>query len=318
MTALRVVVAGAGVIGRRQAAAVRAQGDVVVGFADPQLSRAEQLAAEFGAAAYGDLAALPGGAADVAIIASPSRAHHAQAITVLGQGLDVLVEKPHRVPGEAPGPLAEAIASSGKRYFVGMTTRHWPGMRAAARAIAEGRLGRLLSYTDRLQYRLGPSDLAPWYFDPVTSGGGALLTNGVHALDRARALLGSPLSLRSSALETVFPDHPCEDSAHLCLQADSGVPVTLDILWSPYPPAGTGVQVNGTEGVARVEMDGSWLVVTTTGQQRGGAITPDEPFRLQWQAFRDGEPGFGLSDLEPTLAIIEAAYAGTADAKRAR
>jgi ABC-type dipeptide/oligopeptide/nickel transport system ATPase component len=93
--------------------------------------------------------------------------------------MDVLVEKPHRIPGQDPQALAEAIASSGKRYFVGMTTRHWPGVRAAARAAADGRLGRPLAYTDRIAYRLGPSDLAPWYFDPKTSGGGALLTNGV-------------------------------------------------------------------------------------------------------------------------------------------
>ena len=170
----------------------------------------------------------------MAVIASPSWAHHAQAVTLLGQGMDVLVEKPHRIPGQAPQALAEAIASSGKRYFVGMTTRHWPGVRAAARAAADGRLGRPLAYTDRIAYRLGPSDLAPWYFDPKTSGGGALLTNGVHAIDRARALLDSPLGLRSSALETVFPGHQCEDSAQLTLQAGNGVPVTLGILWSPY------------------------------------------------------------------------------------
>jgi predicted dehydrogenase len=308
VTALRVVIVGAGVIGRRQAGAVRALGDEVVAIADPDLPRAERLAAEFGAAAYGDLAALPAAAADVAVIASPSWAHHAQAVTLLGQGMDVLVEKPHRIPGQAPQALAEAIASSGKRYFVGMTTRHWPGVRAAARAAADGRLGRPLAYTDRIAYRLGPADLAPWYFDPKTSGGGALLTNGVHAIDRARALLDSPLGLRSSALETVFPAHQCEDSAQLTLQARNGVPVTLGILWSPYAPAGTGLQIDGTEGVARVEMDGSWVVATAAGEERGGAVSLDEPFRAQWQAFRDGEPGFGLDDLEPTLALIEEIY----------
>jgi predicted dehydrogenase len=308
MTALRVVIVGAGVIGRRQADAVRALGDEVAGFADPDLARAEQLAADYGAAAYDDPAALPAGTADAAVIASPSWAHHAQAVTLLEQGLDVLVEKPHRIPGEAPGPLAEAIAASGRRYFVGMTTRHWPGVRAAARAVADGRLGRLLSYADRIQYQLGPDDLPPWYFDPKTSGGGALLTNGVHVLDRARALLGAPLELVSGSLETIFPGHGCEDAAHLTLRTEAGVPVTLDIVWSPYPPAGTGLQITGTDGVARVEMDGSWLVATAAGEERGGAITLDEPFRRQWQAFRGNEPGFGLDDLEPTLAVIEEIY----------
>jgi predicted dehydrogenase len=308
VTALRVVIVGAGVIGRRQADAVRALGDQVVGFADPDLARAQRLAADYGAAAYPDPAALPAGLADAAVIASPSFAHHAQAVVLLEQGMDVLVEKPHRIPGEAPGTLAKAIAASGRRYFVGMTTRHWPGMRAAARAVADGRLGRLLSYADRIQYRLGPDDLAPWYFDPKTSGGGAVLTNGVHSLDRARALLSAPLELRASTLATVFPGHGCEDVAHLELRTAAGLPVTLDVAWSPYQPAGTGLQITGTDGVARVEMDGSWLVATVAVEERGGAITLDEPFRRQWQAFRDHEPGFGLDDLEPTLAIIEEIY----------
>jgi predicted dehydrogenase len=308
VTAIRVVIVGAGVIGRRQADAVRALGDQVAGFTDPDLARAEQLAAEFGAAAYRDPAALPAGTADAAVIASPSWAHCPQAVSLLGQGMDVLVEKPHRIPGEAPEPLARAIAATGQRYFVGMTTRHWPGLRAAARAVADGRLGRLLSYTDRIQYRLGPDDLAPWYFDPKISGGGALLTNGVHAIDRARAVLGAPLELLSSTMETVFPGHRCEDAAHLALRTDRGVPVTLDIAWSPYRPPGTGLQINGTDGVARVEMDGSWLVATADGEEHGDPIGVDEPFRRQWQAFRDGEAGFGLADLEPTLTLIEQIY----------
>ena len=309
MTSRRVLIVGAGVIGRRHATAVLGSGDAVTAVVDADPARGAAFAEEFGGVAVTALDQVDArSVADTAVIATPSPAHHSQSVRLLGAGLDVLVEKPHRVPGQSAAELAEAVAESGARYAIGMTTRHWPGVRALAAAVREGALGRVLSYDDRMHFLLRPTDLPPWYFDPQKSGGGILLTNGVHALDRARAVLGSDLTVDRARLVTVFPDHGCDDSAELRLHAGDGVPVTISLLWSPAEPLGAGLQVTGTEGAARVGMDGSWRIVSTSGESHGTAIDDDEPFARQWRAFRAAEPGFALSDLEPTLALIEGIY----------
>lgn len=309
MSARTVLVVGAGVIGHRHMTAAHAFGDRILAVVDGDRARADAAAALYGATAYLSLSeALATEVPDVVAIATPSTQHAEQAIAALAVGADVLVEKPHRVPGDDAAALARAVRESSGRYAVGMTTRHWPGVRAVASAIASGELGDLLSYTDRMHFALAPDALAPWYFDRAVSGGGVLLTNGVHAIDRARALTGSDLGVSSCRLVTVFPDHGVEDSAELRLTTTGGVPVDLSMLWSPAEPEFTGLTVTGTGGTAHVDMDGSWRIAGTAGESSGPAVTDQEPFDLQWRSFSAAEPGFGLDDLEPTLELIEQCY----------
>jgi predicted dehydrogenase len=309
MTQRSVLVVGAGVIGHRHMQAATQFGERISAVADGDRARAEAAAAHYDAQPFSTMAeALGALTPDIVVIATPSTQHQAQSIEALASGAHVLVEKPHRVPADDAALLAEAVAAATGRYAVGMTTRHWPGVRAAASAVASGELGSVLSYTDRMHFALEPDALAPWYFDPAVSGGGVLLTNGVHAIDRARAILGADLSVLTSRLVTVFPTHGVEDSAELRLVTPEGIPVDLSMLWSPAAPHSTGLTITGTDGFAHVDMDGSWLVLGREGERRGGAVTDQEPFDLQWASFAAGEAGFGFDDLEPSLALIEQCY----------
>ncbi|GAA4836038.1 Gfo/Idh/MocA family oxidoreductase [Garicola koreensis] len=302
-----MIVVGAGAIGRRHIKAVRQAGDTVTAVVDTDIVAAREAARPAGSVAQTSLAkTLADEDADVAVIATPSGQHLDQSVLAVRAGLDVLVEKPHRVPGEVAAGLRASLG--GRRYFVAMTTRHWPGIEATAHAIADGSLGQILTYTDRMHFRLAETDLPPWYFDATLSGGGVLLTNGVHAIDRARALVGPGLELDGARLVRVFPSHRCEDSAEIQLRNHTGIPVHLSLLWSPYASGNTGLTVNGTRGSAVVHMDGSWQLITGQEEQCGPAIEPDEPFARQWQAFKASRSGFDLEDLEPTLGLVERIY----------
>lgn len=311
MSPLRVLVVGAGEMGREHAAAVQAAGDHVVAIADENPERARELAGRSGATAYPSLEhalvaeqldALP---LDTVVIATPSTQHLTQSLTALRAGLDVLVEKPHRVPGEDASAVRAAL--TGRHYAVGMTTRHWPGVEALVDAARSGSLGEILSWVDRIHFRLADDALPGWYFDAKAAGGGVALTNGVHALDRARAALGD-LELDLARLTRVFAGHGTEDSAELRLRTRTGAPVDLSLLWAPYEPVATGIAVAGTTGAARVRMDGSWSVVTADGHADGPPVDAGEPFARQWEAFRSRWPGFGLDELEPTLELVEKIY----------
>lgn len=302
----RVLVVGAGVMGHRHAAAVRAAGDRVTVVVDADLARARAL--DENALPFDSLAgALDGrGEIDAAIIATPSFQHLDQLTTLTAAGIPTLVEKPHRIPGQDPLALRAAVAG-GADVFVGMSTRHWPAYVELGRAVRDGDLGDLLTYTDRMGFALPDGALPAWYFDRSVSGGGILVTNGVHSLDRARALLG-PLTAVDATLHSVIPSHDTEDHALVRFRAGetSG---SIELLWAPYEPLDTGLVITGTRGSARVGMDGSWRIVTADGERSGDAIDIDTvPFLAQWRAFRSRLGGFGVDDLEPTLTLIESLY----------
>jgi predicted dehydrogenase len=304
---LRVGILGAGAMGRRHADAAVAAGDRVSAVHDADPRRAAELAAEHPGAVAVPEAELAEHA-DVVVVATPSPLHLAQTTRALQAGRDVLVEKPHRIPGEPADPLLAALEASGRRCMVGMTTRHRPGIGAVGEAVRSGALGTLLGYDDAIHFALPPGALPDWYFDPARSGGGVLLTNGVHALDRARAILGTDLVVDDARLTRVFPAHLAEDSAEIRLRTPDGIPVQISLLWAPVAAPGPALRVRGTRGAAIVRQDGSWELVTEDGVTTGGPVAEQESFARQWQAFRDGEPGFSVPDLEPALGLIEEIY----------
>jgi predicted dehydrogenase len=149
----------------------------------------------------------------------------------------------------------------------------------------------------------------PWYFSREISGGGILLTNGVHAIDRARTLLKSDLVLNSAQLTKMYASYQCKDSAEIRFTTKGNVAVDISLSWLPYEPIGTGITVVGTQGSAQIAINDCWNITTIKETRSGGAIGIDVlRFRRQWCAFLAGTPGFLLSDLEPTLNQIESPY----------
>lgn len=307
MTGRRVLVVGAGTMGRQHANAVKSVGDCIVAVVDPVLDRASSI--ESSAQVFSTVSE----AADVvedmdsAIVATPSAQHLADCVQLLRRGFEVLVEKPHRIPGQDPSELIGALQKGG-RLYVAMSTRHWPGIREASEAVASGELGEIVTYFDRMQYRLEQTSLPPWYFSSAISGGGVLTTNGVHAFDRARTVLGSDLELVVASRRVFDPSHDSEDHASVFAWVGNTA-AYFDISWLPFDPVETGLVVTGSRGVAKVGMDGSWSIVTGSWERSGPALDiTSDPFRYQWTSFCNQEPGFDLFALEPTLSFIEKIY----------
>jgi predicted dehydrogenase len=128
---LRVAVVGVGYLGRHHARILAAlDGVELVGVADRNWPRAQEIARVHGTSAYPDPAALPDDV-DAVTVAAPTEVHHAIARPWLERGVGVLVEKPlARTLDEADDLLAVA-ARSGAVFAVGHTERHNPAVRAA-------------------------------------------------------------------------------------------------------------------------------------------------------------------------------------------
>lgn len=178
MSALRVLVVGAGHMGRlhAQKAAHALPGEVTLaGVADRHRDRAEKLAGELGGVpAACDPLALAAGA-DAAIVAVPTVAHAAVAGALLAAGLDVLVEKPIA----ATLAEAEALRAAARRHrrilHVGHLEWHNPALRAVRERVRRPRFVEA--------HRLGPFPARSTDVDVVRD----LM---IHDLDVLQRLLG--------------------------------------------------------------------------------------------------------------------------------
>jgi predicted dehydrogenase len=188
-----------------------------------------------------------------------------------------------------------------------MTTRFNPGIQAVRRAVLSGALGQVLLVSDRVAFTLAPGDLAEWYFDVKRSGGGVVVTNGVHSLDRVAWILGEALVLRSAQLSSQVLTS-CEDPALLELSA-GGVPVHIIELWGPGPVPPSELTVIGSHGTCWTDAEGNWRLSSLGASTSGDRPSGYSELAAQWLSFRalvlEGRSDGTLPQVDELLASME-------------
>lgn len=128
---LRVGVVGVGYLGKHHARILSAlPGAALVGVADANHARAQEIAGQYGSVGFSDASELLG-RVDAVTIAAPTESHHALARRFLERGVPVLVEKPMTRTLEEADDLVALAASSGVPFGVGHTERFNPAVEAA-------------------------------------------------------------------------------------------------------------------------------------------------------------------------------------------
>lgn len=137
MSKVRVAVIGVGHLGRIHAKLLgTVDGAELAGVVDPVPSAREQVAAELQTTAHADHTSLLG-QIDAAIIATPSRYHHAVAVDLLQHGVHVFVEKPMTLNVGDADELIAVAAARNLVLQVGHVERFNPALVAAQPHIAE-------------------------------------------------------------------------------------------------------------------------------------------------------------------------------------
>ena len=239
----------------RAASAITGTSIVAVHGGNP--SRAERLAATYGATAYADLDRfLAHQPMDLVAIGSPSGLHAAQGIAACARGLHVLVEKPIDVTVERADALVQAADVAGVRLGVFFQDHVQPDLVRLHEAVHAGRLGRLLLVSARVKW-FRPSEYygqsrwrGTWAFD----GGGALMNQGIHTADLLLWLLG-PVRRVSAKAITALHAIEVEDTVVAILEFENGAVGTLEATTAAYPGYRRRVELTGTEGTVVVEHD---------------------------------------------------------------
>jgi predicted dehydrogenase len=136
--------------------------------------------------------------------------------------------------------LQEEAEKRGLIYFFGRQFRFTPGMRLARDLIAQGKLG-MIYFAEAVWVRSRgiPLGIGGWFTEKKRSGGGALIDLGIHALDAAWYLMGTPrpVSVTASVFQNFkhlvqAPVFDVEDAAFAFIRFQGNAVVQLKTSWA--------------------------------------------------------------------------------------
>lgn len=298
-TTLRVGVVGAGVMGSNHARVLAGlPGVSLTGIVDPlpaHRARAENL---IGCRTFVELDELLDAGVDAVTIAAPTHLHHEIALTLIGRGIHVLVEKPIASTVEEGHEIVAAARKSGVTLMVGHVERFNPAVAAIKQAI----MGEdILS--------IGITRVGP--FPPRMSNVGVVIDLAVHDIDLIRWFTESDIVEVQPQLSSAVAER--EDIALLQFRTASGVLAHINTNWlTPFKARSVTVATRGkyvmgdllTRQVTECfgfQPDGSYSM-------RHLPVGHDEPLRAELMAFIDavrnaGAPAVSGDEGVASLAI---------------
>ncbi|MEM1236966.1 MAG: Gfo/Idh/MocA family oxidoreductase [Pseudomonadota bacterium] len=226
-------------------------------------------------------------------IVTPNNMHVPVAKAFLQAGIHVICDKPLAAQlGEAM-ELEEAVAASGKLFFLTHNYTGYPLIRQAREIVARGDLGDLrLVQVEYLQDWLAEAPApeqkqAAWRLDPAQSGSGALGDIGTHAFNLACFVSGQSVEAVSAEVSSIVAGRQVDDNVHAHLRFDGGA---KGALWASQVATGhengLSLRIYGSKGGLVWEQENpnrmlySQLGEGTCIMTRGGAGTGDAANRV--------------------------------------
>ncbi|KGP74625.1 Gfo/Idh/MocA family protein [Pontibacillus yanchengensis] len=243
---------------------------------DQQEERAKAMAERFQVPAfYKDVEAmLANEDIDGASICTPNSTHLPIARKLLENGIHILIEKPIGTDVAEARNVVELALQKNLVCMVGMTQRFRTEAKILKRIIEQGRLGSI--YHVRAQYLRRRGTPQGWFTNEALAGGGTMMDIGVHALDLAWWLVGTPTvksvtgSLKSGIgdYETLFlkggwdsavagPDKAMsvEDFGSGYFRFEGGLTLNVEASWAinGQETDGLCIDIYGKEGGASMQ-----------------------------------------------------------------
>jgi predicted dehydrogenase len=212
-----VGIIGCGLIGRKRARALEPAR--LVACADSVIERAQSLAAEFPGTTstreWREVIRHPD--VSIVIVATTNDSLAEITISAVRAGKHVLVEKPAARSIAEIDPVISAARKANRLVRVGFNHRYHPAMRKARELFDSGALGEMMFVRGRYGHggRIGYDK--EWRANPVVSGGGETIDQGVHLIDLARWFLGDFAEIDGFA-PTYFWDMPVDDNGFMLLK----------------------------------------------------------------------------------------------------
>lgn len=254
-------------------------------------------------------------------ICTPPTSHAPLAEAALRAGKHVLCEKPVATTLAEADRMIELAEQTGMHLMVAHSHRFWACNRRVKELLEAGEIGDVIYVTDEIMSDLRVVDgRVPWRLQHAAAGGGVVMDNGVHAIDRLRWWLDQPVTSVYAQVATTQPEIDVEDNALAILSFANGVKAHLRLSFTTPRPAGRcRAEFLGTKGFLSAETWGALWISRHGGEREDISFDGLGAFELEVEAFAtsilEGKPvpvdaREGRAALEVVLAIYESARTG--------
>lgn len=190
-------------------------------------------------------------------ITTPSGAHAEAAVPVLEAGKAVLCEKPLDINLQAVDRILDAAQRGGGLLAGVFQNRLGRGAQLLKAAVEAGRFGKLslssayIKWWRSDEYYTSSKWKGTWEMD----GGGALMNQGIHAVDLLQWLVGLPKRVAAFSATRAHPMIQTEDTLSATLQFPDGSLGVIEAATSSYPGSDLRVELTGDRGSAALVND---------------------------------------------------------------
>lgn len=236
----------------------------IIGYYNPTLSRAEQMAQQYGGKVYPTLEEmLADPEIDAVCMSLANQAHAKVTIQSLEAGKHVLCEKPMAVTIEECQAMVDAAEKSGKKLMIAQNQRLAKAHAEAKHLLKCGLIGKVLTFRTTFGHS-GPENWSinpgkgTWFFNKEKAAMGAMADLGIHKTDLIQYLLDQNVVAVKATITTLDKTDEAgnligvDDNAICIYTMENGIIGTMYASWTFYGAEDNSTILYGTEGIMRI------------------------------------------------------------------
>ena len=189
---------------------------------------------------------------DVVCITTPSGAHLEPALAAANAGKHVLVEKPIEISASRTDAIIEACSRNGVYLASVFQNRFGNGVQALKQAVDGGRFGNLALCSTYVKWFRDQAyyDEGGWKGTRRLDGGGALMNQGIHAMDLLLWIAGPLVEVSAMKGIRAHDRIEVEDTAVACLKFAHGSFGVIEASTATWPGEARRIEIRGDQGSA--------------------------------------------------------------------
>lgn len=241
---------------------------------DKDIARARSFAEKFGCRYTADFDEILDQDIDVIHLCLPHYLHPVMAIKAMKAGFHVLTEKPIAISLQDADEMLRVQRETGVKLGVIFQTRYTKSVEKLREMIAEGAFGKIISARSSLTWNrpLDYYEGSDWKGTWEKEGGGVLIDQAIHSIDRVRYMLQSNVEwidgsihnyahpfvkVEDTATAAVHFQNGCLYSLYACNTYGADSPITIELL-------GEKGRCGLIQDMGYYELDGTYAEIRNT------------------------------------------------------
>ncbi|QBQ42634.1 Gfo/Idh/MocA family oxidoreductase [Sphingobacterium psychroaquaticum] len=230
----------------------------LVGVYNRTYEKAKAFGEIHGCKVYDDLTAmLADENIDIITICTPSGAHLEIAEMVIRSGKHCLIEKPLEITVERCNRIIQLAEEYNVQVGTIFPTRFYPNSQKIKEQLRQGYFGDLVMGSASIKWHRSPAyyQSAAWRGTWQLDGGGALMNQGIHAVDMLLWYMGEAVFVQAISSNRLHHQIEVEDSIVANIKFKNGALGVIECTTAAFPGTPKRLEIVGTKGTVVLEED---------------------------------------------------------------